>query len=169
MSQTRLEGLLVKLEKGHQKTREYFSNLTPEEWQLPVYGAPEWSAHNLLAHFVSAEEHLLELSQNVAGDGSGAPEGIDINRFNAQEQVRLQGKTTPELLDALDQARQRTIIWARTLTDEQLDNKGRHPALGEIRVETMLTAIYGHQILHMRDLTRLKRVQAVEARHDKPN
>lgn len=154
---SRVDGLLAKLVKGHQKTREYFSNLTPAEWQLPVYGGPDWSAHNLLAHFVSAEEHLLELSQNVAEDGPGAQVGFDINRFNAQEQIRNQDRPTQELLEALDCARQRTIDWVRTLGDEQLDKKGRHPALGVISVEAMLTAIFGHQILHMRDLARLQR------------
>jgi hypothetical protein len=29
---------------------------------------------------------------------------------------------------------------------------GRHPALGQISVETMILAIYGHQLMHMRDL-----------------
>ena len=160
MSQPRLDGLIAKLEKGHQKTREFISSLTPEQWQSPVYGEPDWNAHNLLAHFVSAEQHLLELSQNVAVNGIGAPDGFDINRFNAQEQNRLQGQSTQALLDALDQSRRRTIEWARTLVDEQLDRKGRHPALGEISVEAILTAIYGHQILHKRDLARLQRAKS---------
>jgi hypothetical protein len=159
MSQPRLDGLIAKLQKGHLKTREFFDNLTPEQWQLTVYDEPDWTAHNLLAHFVSAEQHLLGLSQNVAANGSGAPEGFDINRFNAKEQNRLQGKPIRELLDALDQSRQRTIDWVRTLGDEQLDKKGRHPALGEVSVEAILIAIYGHQILHMRDLVRLHRAK----------
>jgi hypothetical protein len=157
MSNPRLDGLIAKLEKGHLKTREFFDNITPEQWRLTVYGEPDWTGHNLLAHFVSAEQNLLELSQNVAAGGSGAPEGISINEFNAQEQDRLRGKSTHDLLDALDRSRQRTVDWACTLRDEQLDKKGRHPALGEISVEAMLTAIYGHQILHMRDIARLLR------------
>jgi hypothetical protein len=160
MSQSRLDGLIAKLEKGHLRTREFFNNLAPEQWQLTVYSEPDWNAHNLLAHFVSAEQNLLELSQNVAENGTGAPEGININHFNAQEQDRLQSKSIRELLDALDQSRQRTIDWARTLRDAQLDKKGRHPALGVVSVEAILTAIYGHQILHMRDLARLQRVKA---------
>jgi len=157
MSQLRLDGLIAKLGKGYLKTREFFHNLTPEQWQQTIYGEPDWTAHNLLAHFVSAEEHLLELAQNAAGNGSGAPEGFDLNEFNAQEQNRLQGLPTLALLEALERSRQRTIDWARTLTDEQLDKKGRHPALGQISVDDMLTAIYGHQILHMRDLMRSQR------------
>ena len=165
MPQPRLDGLISRLEKVHQKTREYFANLTPEQWQLTVYDKPEWTAQDLLAHFVSAEQHLLLLSQNVAANGSGAPEGFDINRFNAQEQDRLKGKPNDELIEALDQSHQQTIDWARTLRDEQLEKIGRHPALGEVNVEAMLTAIYGHQILHMRDLLRLHREALKGANH----
>jgi len=154
MSQSRLDDLLAKLEKGHQKTREFFDRLSPAEWQSPLYTEPNWNIHNLLAHFVSAEQNLLELSQNVAAGGKGAPEGLHIDPFNAQEQNRFQGQSVQALLEALDGARQRTIAWARTLSDEQLDKKGRHPALGVVRVEDMLTAIYGHQILHIRDVMR---------------
>lgn len=154
MAGLRVDELITKLEKGYQKTREFFEKLTPEQWQQRVYADPDWTAHNILAHFISAEQNLLELTQNVAGGGPGAPPGIDIDQFNAREQDRLRKISTRNLMAELAQSRQRTITWARTLKDEQLDNKGRHPALGEISVEAMLTAIYGHQILHMRDLLR---------------
>jgi hypothetical protein len=157
MPQKSLDDLLAKLEKGYLKTRGYFDLLSYEEWQSTVYGEPNWSAYNLMAHFISAEEHLLELAQNVAGNGPGAPEGFELDEFNAQEQNRFQGFSIQALLDALEKARQRTIEWARSLTDEQLEKKGRHPALGQISVEDMLTAVYGHQILHMRDLVRFHR------------
>jgi len=127
------------------------------DWSYPLYSAPDWCAHNVLAHFVSAEVHLLELSQNVVANGPGAPEGFDINRFNSQEQLRLKGKPISELLGELDSTRKQTIDWVRTLEDSDLDKIGRHPALGVVSVEAMITAIYGHQILHMRDLTRLTR------------
>jgi hypothetical protein len=157
MSPSRIDSLLAKLEKGHQKTREYFKRLSPDEWQGSIYGDPDWDARNLLAHYVSAEQHLLELAENVASKGPGAPEGFDLDRFNADEQDRLRGQTKQELFDALDYAHQATVNWAITLSDEQLDRKGKHPVLGEISVEDMLTAIYGHQILHMRDITRRRK------------
>jgi len=59
------------------------------------------------------------------------------------------------LLAGLDAARGRTLNWVRTLSEGQLDLLGRHPALGQVTLETMITAIYGHQLLHMRDLARI--------------
>ena len=57
-----------------------------------------------------------------------------------------------DLLEALAHIRQETLEWLRALDDDRLDLVGRHPALGEVSLETMILAIYGHQLLHMRDL-----------------
>jgi hypothetical protein len=141
------------LEKGRRKTNAIFAALMPEQWQQPIYNEPEWNARSVLAHFVSAEEQLLVLARDVAMGGAGAPEGFDINAFNAEEQARLLSQPY-DLLSALDRARQQTLEWVHTLNDSQLDMMGRHPALGQVSVETMILAIYGHQLMHMRDAGR---------------
>lgn len=152
MTQTRADALAVKLEKGRQKTFEIMNGLTPEQWGTPLYHGPTWQVRHLLAHFVSAERQLLSLAQDVAAGGPGAPEDLDINRNNADEQNRLEGLSPAMLLDLLDQGRRRTIEWVKMLGIDQLDKIGRHPVLGEVNVETMIVAIYGHQLMHMRDL-----------------
>lgn len=152
MSQIRVDAILARLEKGRQKTAEAFSALPLEMWQEVIYTAPDWNVTSLLAHFISSEEQLLVLAQDIAQGGDGAPDGFDIHAFNAQEQERFTGKSPQAMLIALDGARQQTIDWVRTLDDSQLDQTGRHPALGIVSLETMITAIYGHQLLHMREL-----------------
>lgn len=158
MTNTRADELIDKLEKGLQKTQEHFETLSEAQWQAVLYTDPyPWTVRDLLAHFVSAEEGLLQIAQDVASGGSGAPAGFDYDRFNANDQKRLSGCTPQELLANLARARRATIDWVRTLPDETLNLIGRHPALGQITLETLITAIYGHQILHMRDLKRLWR------------
>jgi hypothetical protein len=153
MPTPRVESLLSKLEKGRLKTRQTLTSLTPDQWARIIYAEPlAWNMRDLAAHFLSSEENLLELAQDVASGGQGAPAGFDYDAFNAEEQQRLQNKSPEELLGALDEARRATLEWVRTLEDARLDQLGRHPALGEVTLETMLTAIYGHQLLHMRDL-----------------
>jgi len=155
MIEPRADALAARLEKGRQKTFEIFNALTPEQWQQPLYNDPTWQVRHLLAHFVSAETQLLALVQAAAAGGPGAPPDFDFDRFNAAEQSRLEGQSPAALLHSLEQARQETIDWTRTLDAGQLDRIGRHPVLGDVTVETMLTSIYGHQLLHMRDLSRL--------------
>ena len=153
MPTPRIESLLSKLEKGRSKTQQTLASLPPDQWARTVYQEPfAWEVRDLAAHFLSAEENLLELAQEVASGGQGAPAGFDYDAFNAEEQQRLKNKSPEELLQALDEARRATLEWVRTLQDAQLDQVGRHPALGEVTLEIMLTAIYGHQLLHMRDL-----------------
>ncbi|MBE3068473.1 MAG: DinB family protein [Chloroflexi bacterium] len=155
MTQPRADALAAKLEKGRQKTFEILNALTQEQWQKPLYNEPTWQVRHLLAHFVSAERQLLALAQDVADGGLGAPPDLDINRYNADEQDRLEGLSPPILLDFLDQARRQTIEWVGTLGADQLDKIGRHPVLGDVNVETMIGAIYGHQLIHMRELSKL--------------
>lgn len=153
MIQPRADELAAKLEKGRRKTFEILNALTPEQWQKTIYHEPTWQVRHLLAHFVSAEKQLLSLAQDVADGGLGAPADLDINRYNADEQDRLGGQTPVILLDLLDQARRQTIEWVRTLSEDQLDKIGRHPILGNVNVETMIVAMYGHQLIHMRELS----------------
>jgi len=155
MTQTRIDALTTRLEKGHQKTLAIFNSLTPEQWQEHLYENPTWRVQSLLVHFVSAEKQLLSLAQNVAAGGEGAPIDLDINQFNASEQIRLGGNPLQELMKLLDEERGDTIAWVKTLDDVQLDRVGRHPLLGEVSVETLVNSIYGHQLFHMKDLMRL--------------
>lgn len=165
MSGPRLRALVARLEKGHQKSLEIFQRLTAEQWQQVIYTQPyPWTARDLLAHFVSAEEALLQLAQDVAEGGSGAPPDFDYQDYNTKEHKRLLGRTPQDLLVDLSSARQATLDWVSTLAEETLDRQGRHPALGDISLETMITAIYGHQLLHMRDLTRAMDIQANDTR-----
>jgi hypothetical protein len=152
MSNPRVEALVARLEKGHQKTMEIFGSLDNAAWKWVIYNEPlSWNLHNLLAHFVSAEEKLLLLAKDVASGGKGAPPDFDFDAYNAEEQARLINITPPVLLLELTKARAATLDWLRALEDSQLDRIGRHPALGEVTLEMMVTAIYGHQLLHMRD------------------
>lgn len=156
MTEPRIGALVARLEKGVQKTQEILGELTPEQWQTVVYTEPyPWTVRDLLAHFLSAEEGLRRMAQEVASGNPGVPEGFDLESFNAEEQKRLAGYSPQALLAALVTARQVTVDWTHSLEENVLDRVGWHPALGEISLEAMITAIYGHQLLHMRDVQRL--------------
>lgn len=155
MVNPRAEELAVRLEKGRVKTLEIFNKLTPAQLEESLYHSPNWRVSQLAAHFVSAEIHLLTLAKSVAEGGPGTPVDFEIDKFNAREKRRLAGTPYQDLLSMLDQARRKTIAWVRSLSENDLDRVGRHPALGEVTVETMILAIYGHQLAHMRELLRL--------------
>jgi hypothetical protein len=153
MSETRLQGLLAKLERGQRKTSDTFRKLSPAQWDRVIYDEPSpWTPRNVVAHFLSSERELLRLAQDVAAGGAGAPEGFDYDAFNAEQQSHYQYVLPGQLLEQLEAARGKTLEWLRRIEESQLDRVGRHPALGEVSLETMILGIYGHQLLHVRDL-----------------
>jgi len=151
MTSPRVEALVTRLVRGQQKTNELFGSLSKNDWQIVLYDDPQWNIKSLLAHFVSSEQRLLEVAQDIAAGGPGAP-GLNLNEYNALEQARLANLSIELLLQTLQTARQNTINWANTLQEAQLDLEGEHPVLGRISLENMILAIYGHQLMHMRDL-----------------
>lgn len=152
----RVDDLVTRLRKGARKTDEFFGALTDEQWQRVLYTDPHpWTVRDVLAHFLSAEVALLHLARDIASGGPGAPLSLDYNDFNGQEQVRLTGKPIAALRSELTAARAATVAWLVGLSDQDLDRVGRHPALGEINLEMFVNAIYGHQLMHVRDLARL--------------
>ena len=153
--------LIVRLRKGIRKTEDHLGRLTDEQWNTVLYeGPPTWTVRDMLAHFLSAEEGLRRIAQDIAAGGPGAPEGFDIHAYNAAEQARLAGIPSHRLLADLAAAREATLAWVAGLDEPDLDRTGHHPALGEITVEAFINAFYGHQLLHMRDLQALLRSSA---------
>lgn len=162
----RVDELAARLRKGARKTAESLGDLNDDQWKMVLYeGPPSWTVLNLLAHFLSAEEGLLRVAQDIAAGGPGATEDFDYDEYNASEQARLAGLLPDKLLADLAAARRATIAWVAELDEadpstssgHRLDRIGHHPALGEITLETIINAIYGHQLMHVRDLQALLR------------
>jgi hypothetical protein len=154
----RVDELVARLRKGGRKTAEILGGLNDDQWQAVLYeGPPTWTVRDLLAHFLSAEEGLLRVAQDIAAGGPGAPEGFDHDEYNTSEQARLAGLPLHALLADLAEVRQTAIEWVAGLDETALDHTGHHPALGEVTLETSINAMYGHQLMHMRELQALWR------------
>jgi len=152
----RVDDLVARLTKGAGKTAQILGSLSDDQWQRVLYTEPlVWTARDVAAHFLSAEEALLRVMQDVASGGPGAPEDFNYDDFNSDEQTRLTGLPPRRLLTDLVKARAATIAWVSNLGESDLDRHGHHPALGDITLESFINAIYGHQLMHMRDLQRL--------------
>jgi len=152
----RVDDLVARLTKGAGKTAQILGRLSDDQWQTALYTEPlTWTVRDLAAHFLSAEEALLRVMQDIASGGPGAPENFNYDAFNSDEQIRLAGLPPRRLLADLAEARAATVAWVSKLDESDLDRHGRHPALGDITLEFFINAIYGHQLMHMRDLQRL--------------
>ncbi len=153
MTSHRIQELFRKLERNKSLVLRTFANVQPGGWGTAVSDKPgSWTLRELLAHFVSSERMLLKLSKDVAGGGRGAPLGFDYDAFNKEEQEAYQSYKPEELLRMFGEARDSTLAWMGGLVEGALDRKGNHPALGEVTLEDLLSAIHGHILLHIREL-----------------
>jgi hypothetical protein len=155
----RVDKLTKRLHGGADSTMRLLASLSKAQWQAVLYQEPyPWTVRDMLAHLLSTEEGLARLARDVAAGGPGAPEGFDdYDHYNAEEQERLAGIPVETLLSDLAETREATIEWVATLEDAHLDLEGRHPALGQVPLETLINVIHGHQLIHVRDLKALLR------------
>jgi len=150
------ERLAERLASESQKVCDFFRDLSPEQWKSVVYTAgPAWTAHDILAHFVSAEQAIKLLIEQVCQGGEGAPDGFDIDGFNADEAKKFAAHSPAELLQNFKDSRQATIEMTAQMQPADLARNGRHPFLGWVATEEMLKMLYLHNQLHLRDLRRL--------------
>ncbi len=150
---TRQELILKRLTEEGQKTVAYFSGLAPAALEQQVYlTGPTWRVHDILAHFVSAEQILKFYGLQILGGGSGAPADFVIDEFNAIEVSGLRGATAGDLAQRFAQARAATVDLVRGMAEADLDRVGRHPWFGNVPLEQMLKLVYRHNMLHERDV-----------------
>lgn len=136
----------------------FFQGLPPDQWEQEVYHEGErWRARDMLAHFIAAEQGFQELIESLAGGGPGAEPGFDVDAYNRRTVHDLRGQENEVLLGMFASVRERTTAIVRGLPAEQMEIRGRHPALGDATVEQMVRLIYHHNSLHLRDLKRALR------------
>jgi hypothetical protein len=135
------------------KTAGFFNDLSTEDWEQQVYTTgSEWTAKDILAHFVSAERAFVELLTDIVSGGPGAPRDLDIVAFNEQEVPSLRTHSTSDLLSAFVSARQKTADIASQMTAEDLNKQGYHPWFGEVDLRSMVKLVYRHNMIHLRDI-----------------
>jgi hypothetical protein len=150
------QDLIVKrLSEEGQKSAAFFAGLAPAQLAQQVYlTGPTWRAHDILAHFVSAEQTLKFYGLQILAGGPGAPEDFIIDEFNAIQVAGLRDAGAADLIERFSLARAETVALARGMADSDLDRIGRHPWFGNVPLEQMLKLVYRHNMLHERDVRR---------------
>lgn len=152
-SRPEIEHLVRRLVSDGDKTVEFFRELPPEAWEQQVYTTGgRWSVRMVLAHFVFAERALFRLIADVAAGGKGAPQDLDIDRFNEAEAAPFRSTPPSELLEAFREARAATIRLAGGLDLPDLAKPGYHPWFGDVELGEMLKLVYRHNMIHLRDI-----------------
>jgi uncharacterized damage-inducible protein DinB len=137
-------------------------NISPD-WTENNEGGETWSVFDVLGHLVHGEKtDWIPRAKIILSD---APDKTfqPFDRFAQFDESK--GKTLQQLLDELKMLRKKNIEILRSekLTNENLEEKGGHPALGEVTLAQLLATWTVHDLDHISQISRIMAKQYKEA------
>ena len=149
----RLDQSVEVLERTPAVLRAMLAGLS-EPWVMNNYGSETWSPFDVVGHLIHGEKtDWIPRARIILGQGpSRAFEPFD--RFAQYEASK--GKTIDVLLDEFDSLRKQSLgsLRAMTLTDDQLDLPGTHPALGPVTLRQLLATWVCHDLNHIHQVAK---------------
>jgi hypothetical protein len=135
----------------------------PETWTFRNEGENTMSAFDVVGHLIHAERtNWMPRARMVLEFG----ETQAFEPFDRWGQVReSQGKSLGQLLDEFARLRSETLCELQALNpnQEDLDRRGRHPALGVVTLSELLAAWAAHDLTHLHQISRIMAHQYREA------
>jgi hypothetical protein len=135
----------------------------PEAWTLRNEGENSWSAFDVVGHLIHGERTdwiprariILQFGETKAFEA--------FDRW-AQER-ESQGKSLGQLLDEFARLRSENLgeLHALNLRQEDLERRGRHPALGPVTLSQLLATWATHDLTHIHQISRIMAHQYREA------
>lgn len=135
----------------------------PAKWTLRNEGEDTWSVIEVLDHLIHAERmDWMPRARMVLQFG----ESQTFEPFDRLGHKReSQGKSLGQLLDRFGHLRSGNLseLRALNLKDEDLERRGRHPALGVVTLSQLLATWATHDLTHLHQISRVMAHQYREA------
>lgn len=140
----------------------------PDAWVhsnegLTADGEPTWNPFDIVGHLVAGERHdWMPRARIILEHG----EARAFDPFDRLAQNReSQGKSLTQLLDEFRSLRKENLasLSALNLKPEDLNRRGKHPALGTVTLSELLATWAVHDLTHLHQLSRVMAHQYREA------
>jgi hypothetical protein len=135
----------------------------PETWTFRNEGENTWSAFDVVSHLIHGERtDWMQRARIVLQFG----ETQTFEPFDRRGLVReSQGKSMGQLLDEFARLRSENLgeLRALNLRQEDLELRGRHPALGVVTLSELLATWAAHDLTHLHQISRVMAHQYREA------
>ncbi len=143
-----LEHTIAVLEKTPLTLQALLRDLS-DVWILSDEGADTWSPFDVIGHLIHTEQTAWISRAEIILEQGTAQAFEPIDRSAQFEASR--GKTLDELLNAFQTLRRSNIdvLKSLNLTPAHLALKGKHPELGEVTLEQLLSTWTAHDLNHM--------------------
>ncbi|HKD80859.1 MAG TPA: DinB family protein [Candidatus Angelobacter sp.] len=127
----------------------------PETFTLRNEGGDTWTAFDIVGHLLHADRtDWMTRARKILDFGETQP----FDPFDRLGQVReSQGKSLTQLLDEFARVRSEKLneLRALNLRPEDLDRRGRHPALGAVTLSELLATWAVHDLTHLHQISRV--------------
>jgi hypothetical protein len=127
----------------------------PESWTLRNEGEHSWSAFDVVGHLIHADRtDWMPRAKTIRQFGDTQP----FAAFDRLGHVReSEGKSLGEILDEFARVRAESLkdLRALNLQPEDLERRGRHPALGVVTLSQLLATWAAHDLTHLHQISRI--------------
>lgn len=127
----------------------------PDTWTLRNEGDKTWSAFDVVGHLIHGEradwvprvKMILEFGETRAFE--------PFDRWGHEREVK--GKSLGQLLDEFARVRAGNLdkLRAFSLRPEDMEKRGRHPALGVVTLSQLLATWPMHDMTHLHQISRI--------------
>jgi len=134
-----------------------------ETWTLRNEGGETWSAFDIVGHLIHGERtDWMPRARMILQFG----EARTFEPFDRWGQEReSKGKSLAQLLDEFGRLRSENLNELRglNLRPQDLEKRGRHPALGVVTLSQLLATWAAHDLTHLHQISRVMAHQYREA------
>jgi DinB superfamily len=127
----------------------------PECWTRANEGGDSWNAFDIVGHLVHGEQtDWMPRARIILAEG----ETRAFDPFDRLAQPKSsQGKSLDQLLDEFALLRKENLaaLEALHLQPQDLQRRGRHPALGTVTLSELLATWAAHDLTHLHQLSRV--------------
>jgi len=134
-----------------------------ETWTERDEGENTWTVREVIGHLIHGERtDWVPRARMILEFGETRP----FEKFDREgHQREIRGKSLEQLLDEFARARSENLeaLRAFNLRPEDLDRRGRHPALGVVTLSQLLATWAAHDLTHLHQVARIMAHQSREA------
>lgn len=149
------------LERTPAVLKTLLSNLH-DDWLMNNEGPETFSPFDVIGHLIHGEKTDWTIRAKIILENGLSQPFTPWDRFAQFEASK--GKSIQELMEEFEKLRAANIAWLKSLhlTEEHLDKKGMHPALGEVTLRNLLATWVVHDLTHIAQITRVMAKQYKE-------
>lgn len=148
MNQFDLDGAIEILSRTPLILKAWIGNL-PEEWSSYKLSEENWSAYDIVGHFIHGEKTDWIPRAQIILQKEGSKEFEPFDRFAQYEDSK--GKTTADLLEEFVGLREKNLEILRgfDLKPEDWDRQGIHPEFGVVTLRELISTWVVHDLEHI--------------------